>query len=355
MPVAGVLARARRPAGAGLRAAAARASAEEGVDTRTRRVLLLDPCPRGVSERLAGLGCDVQQRGPEELVVEALRRVRPEIIIVRSSLLKEKELEAADIDDLALVMRAGAGVDNIAVKALRGQGVIVSNAAGANAIAVAELTMAHLLNLDRKLCDQASALRAGAWRRLEFAEGAQGLYGRTLAVLGVGHIGKEVVKRARAFGMEVRAWSRSLSQEAAAELGAEWCAEPLAAVDGAFALAVHLPLNEDTRGLVGDEVFRKMQPGGLVVNMSRSGVVDEAALLRAVGERGLRAGLDVFANEPPAASQVFEDDAIRSCEHVYGTHHTGARTVQAAQAVEDAVVRAVEAFVRGGVVPGAVA
>lgn len=286
--------------------------------------------------------------------MDALQRVRPEIVIIRSSLLQEPQVEAAGTEGLGLVMRAGAGVDNIAVSALGQQGVVVANAAGANAVAVAELTMAHLLNLDRRYCDQVLAMRSGRWQRLEFAKGPQGLYGRTLAVLGVGHIGQEVIKRAHAFGMEVRAWSRSLSREDAAALDVARCQSPLEAVDDAYALTVHLPLSGATRGLVGEELLQRMQPGGLVVNMSRGGVVDEAALLRAIEERGLRAGLDVFEREPAASDHEFDDKAICGCQGVYGTHHTGARTVQAAQAVEDAVVRAVAEYLAGRSVPGAV-
>lgn len=317
-----------------------------------RPTLIVDPLSFGLIERLRNSGCLVEERGPQESVVDALKRVRPEIVIVRSSMLKEAQLEAAGTEGLALVMRAGAGVDNIAVDVLVQKNVVVANAAGANAVAVAELTMAHLLNLDRQLSDQVASLRRGEWRRLEFVK-ASGLYGRTLAVLGVGYIGREVVKRAHAFGMEVRVWSRSLTRDEAKSMGAIWCDSPISAADGAHALTVHLPLNGDTKGVVGKELLQHLRPGALVVNMSRGGVVDEAALLQAIDERGLRAGLDVFAREPAAGDRVFEDDALRSCEHVYGTHHTGARTAQAGEAVEDAVVRVVDAYFSGASIPGA--
>eukprot|EP00439_Symbiodinium_sp_Y106_P074913 s1868_g14.t1 len=183
-----------------------------------------------------------------------------------------------------MVMRAGAGVDNLAVPVLAERGVVVANAAGANAIAVAELTLAHLLNLDRRVSDQVETLRKGQWRRLEFAKGPKGLYGRSLAVLGVGYIGREVIRRAAAFGMRVRAWSRSLTEEEAKELSADFCASPEAAVEDADALSVHLALSEQTRGLVDDVLLSKLRPGALVVNMSRGGIVDEAALLKAVEE-----------------------------------------------------------------------
>eukprot|EP00931_Biecheleriopsis_adriatica_P091824 TRINITY_DN65696_c0_g1_i1.p1 TRINITY_DN65696_c0_g1~~TRINITY_DN65696_c0_g1_i1.p1 ORF type:complete len:410 (+),score=101.80 TRINITY_DN65696_c0_g1_i1:32-1261(+) len=330
-----------------------RSNAEE----RHVSVLFLDPCSPGLTERLQGLGCCSSHRGAEESVADALVRVQPEVAVVRSSQLKEQQLEEASVgcQALRLVMRAGAGVDNIAVPMLAARGVVVANAAGANAIAVAELTLAHLLNLDRQICDQVEALRQGRWERLEFAKGAMGLYGRTLAVLGVGHIGREVIKRARAFGMRVQAFDIALSEEEAQELGAQHCGSAEEAAEGAHALSIHLPLTSSTEGLVGRELLQRLQPGGLVVNMSRGGVVNEAALLAEVEARGLRAGLDVYAQEPGAGDAEFSDAAIMSSSGVYGTHHTGARTEQAASAVEDAVVEAVSALLAGRPVPGQIA
>ncbi|CAE8608263.1 unnamed protein product [Polarella glacialis] len=330
-----------------------RAASGVAAPAKPLRLLLLDPLSRELLERLASLGAEVQCRGGGETVVEALLRVRPQAVVVRSSLLQIEELEqaASGCLELQLVMRAGAGVDNIAVEALGSRGVVVANAEGANAVAVAELTMAHLLNLDRRLSDQVESLRRGEWRRLEFA-GALGLYGRTLAVLGVGHIGREVIKRARAFGMEVRAWSRSLTVEEATALGVLRCSSAEEAARGAHALSVHLPLAPSTQGLVGQKLLRELRPGALVVNMSRGGVVDEAALVAAVAERGLRAGLDVFVHEPGASASTFDDEAISGSAGIFCTHHTGARTEQAAEAVENAVLAAVSALLDGRRIPG---
>eukprot|EP00435_Cladocopium_sp_Y103_P065599 s694_g27.t1 len=251
-----------------------------------------------------------------------------------------------------MVMRAGAGVDNLAISVLRDRGIQVANAQDANATAVAELTFAHLLNLDRRLSDQVESLRRGEWRRLDFAKGPKGLFGRNLAVLGVGNIGREVIRRAVAFGMHVRAWSRSFTPQEARELNVEFCATPAEAVDGADALCVHLALAQNTRNLVDRSLLWKLKPGALVVNMSRGGVVDEAALLDAVEAHGIRAGLDVYAKEPGANGTEFEDAAIMNCSGVYGTHHTGARTEQAAIAVESAVLRVVSAYLEGRPIPG---
>ncbi|CAE7152572.1 serA, partial [Symbiodinium pilosum] len=178
---------------------------------------------------------------------------------------------------------------------------------------------------------------------------------RTLAVLGTGYIGREVIRRALAFRMHVRAWSRSLTAQEASELGAEFCPTPDAAADGADALSVHLALGKSTRNLVGAGLLAKLRPGALVVNLSRGGVVDEEALLDAVKARGIRAGLDVFEREPGANDTKFQDKAIMEVSGIYGTHHTGARTEQASEAVEDAVVAAVDAYLSGREIPGRLA
>eukprot|EP00438_Fugacium_kawagutii_P001753 Skav227130 [mRNA] locus=scaffold133:190527:192501:- [translate_table: standard] len=304
--------------------------------TSSCSLLFLDPCRPKLTEQLGEMPLQMAFRGTEETVPEALNRVRPDVVIVRSSKLQEKEIAeaAAGCENLRVVMRAGAGVDNLAIPVLRDRGVQVANAQDANAAAVAELTFAHLLNLDRRLSDQVESLRRGEWRRLDFAVGCQGLLGRRLAVLGVGHIGRQVIQRARAFGMRE-----------AERLDVEFCATPEEAVDDADALCVHLALAANTRNLVDR---------ALVVNMSRGGVVDESDLLDAVKDRGIRAGLDVYAKEPSASGTEFEDAAIMKSSSVYGTHHTGARTEQAAIAVEEAVLQVVSAYLEGRPIPGLV-
>eukprot|EP00930_Biecheleria_cincta_P059422 TRINITY_DN45164_c0_g1_i1.p1 TRINITY_DN45164_c0_g1~~TRINITY_DN45164_c0_g1_i1.p1 ORF type:complete len:405 (+),score=46.87 TRINITY_DN45164_c0_g1_i1:148-1362(+) len=318
-----------------------------------RTALVIDHCSKDLLDRLRAAGCCAETRSADETVEEALTRTRPIIAIVRSSQLQKAQLSVDGAEDLRLVMRAGAGVDNIDVDFLQTRGVTVANAAGANGVAVAELTMAHLLNADRRLADQVASLRRGEWRRLDFARGARGLQGQSLAILGFGSIGRAVAIRAQAFGMKVRAWDMCLTADEAAELGVVWCKSAADAVRGSYALTVHLPLTERTRGLVSAELLELLPTGGLVVNMARGGVVDEAALLHAVKDKGLRAGLDVFEQEPDSAGTTFADARLRDCEHIYGTHHTGARTAQAAEAVEDAVIQVVTLFLRGDTpVPG---
>jgi D-3-phosphoglycerate dehydrogenase len=172
-------------------------------------------------------------------------------------------------------------------------------------------------------------------------------------VLGAGRIGREVILRAQALGMHVRAWSRRLGPDDAADLGVEHSPTPERAVAGADAVTVHLALAVETRGLVGASVFEAMKPGAYFINTSRAEVVDKDALVHALAAKGLRVGLDVFAGEPAEAEGTFTDP-LREHPDVYGTHHIGASTLEAAEAVAEEVVRIASAYASGAQIPGCV-
>jgi D-3-phosphoglycerate dehydrogenase / 2-oxoglutarate reductase len=230
--------------------------------------------------------------------------------------------------------------------------VYVANCPGKNSIAVAELVFALLLAIDRRVVENVADLRAGKWNKKEYGK-ANGLFGRTMGVAGLGSIGREVALRARAFGMEVVGWSRSLGAERARELGIERAATLGELAGRCDALSLHLPLSQDTRGLVGEEVLGRLRPGAILINTSRGELVDAAALRRAVLERGLRVGLDVFHQEPEGGSGAFADP-IAQLPGVYGTHHIGASTEQAQEAIADETVRIVASFLSAGLVPNSV-
>lgn len=316
------------------------------------RILIANKLAPFVPGRLQDLGAqvvvDAAAAGPA--LTARVAEVEPEVLIVRST-----KVTAADIGacrSLALVIRAGAGVNTIDLAAASERGVYVANCPGKNAIAVAELTIGHLVNLDRRLVDNAVALREGRWDKKTFGQ-ARGLAGRTLAVIGVGQIGQEVVTRARAFGMHIRAWSPSLTPARAAQLGVTRCATIEEAVTGADAVSVHLALAKETRGRINEAVFAAMKPGAYFINAARAEVVDHEALLRAVQTRGLRAGLDVFPDEPSAGQAPFADPIV-ALPGVYGTHHIGASTDEAEEAVGEEVVRIVQAYRSGSPIPNCV-
>ncbi len=316
------------------------------------RILIADKLSAFVPGRLQDLGASVEvDPGLDDAgLATRLGALDPEVLVVRSTKVRAAHIAAAP--SLALIIRAGAGVNTIDLDAASTRGVYVTNCPGKNASAVAELTIAHLLNLDRRIADNVATLRAGQWNKKALAK-ARGLRGRTLALLGYGAIGREVATIARAMGMRVIVWSR-FSSGPPDDDDIEIAATPEAAVSHADAVSVHLPLAPDTAKRVGPSVFAAMRTGAYFVNTSRGEVVDQAALLDACETRGIRAGLDVYAEEPSAGAAPFEDASIRDSAHVYGTHHIGASTEEAEDAVGAEVVRIVAAYAASEPIPNCV-
>jgi len=314
------------------------------------KILVADSFPR---ERLAdfeALGLEVLHE-PSVSAKDLPGKARDaSVLVVRSKQVTAEVFEAAPA--LSLVVRAGAGVNTIDVAAASRRGVYVANCPGQNSIAVAELAIGLLVSLDRRIPDNVQQLRAGKWDKKTFSE-ARGLFGRTLAIAGVGAIGREVAHRARALGMRVTAWSRSLDDARAHELGVERARDLTALAAGCDALSLHLPLTKDTRGIVSREVLAAMRPGALFVNTARAELVDDAALLEAARAGRIRVGTDVFAAEPEKGQADFQSP-LAALPGVYGTHHIGASTDQAQDAIARETVRIVESFVRAGRVPNCV-
>ncbi|HVI92767.1 MAG TPA: NAD(P)-dependent oxidoreductase, partial [Anaeromyxobacter sp.] len=209
-----------------------------------------------------------------------------------------------------------------------------------------------VLALDRRIPDNVAALRAGKWDKKGFSE-AQGLFGRTLGVAGLGAIGREVVGRGRALGMRVAAWSRSLTDARAKELGVERAPDLVALAREADYLSLHLPLAPDTRGAVSRAVLEALKPGAALVNTARAEIVDQEALLALASAGRIRVAADVFPGEPEKGKADF-DSALAKLPNVYGTHHIGASTEQAQDAIARETVRIVAAFLRTGDVPNCV-
>lgn len=316
------------------------------------RVLIADKLPDQARVRLASAGCVVKvEAGPTpEGLRDALAAFLPDVLIVRSTKVKTMHLDAAPT--LSLIVRAGAGVDNIELPACSDRGIYVSNCPGKNAVAVAELALGLILSLDRRIPDNVADLRAGVWNKKRYGA-ARGLKGRTLGIIGYGGIGFEVARRAQAFGMDVIAWSRSLTDEQAALAGVRRYATPEDVARRADIVSVHLALAPETTGFVGESIFREMKHGAMFVNTSRAEVIDEAALVAAIAAKGLRAGLDVFKDEPTGGEGAF-DLAIGKNLSVYGTHHIGASTDQAQEAVADEAVRIAVTYLQTGRVPNCV-
>ena len=315
------------------------------------RVLVADKFEQSGREGLQALGCDVsyQPDAKDESLIDAIRQEAPDVLVVRGTKVTEPMLDASQIK---LVVRAGAGYNTIDVPAASRRGIYVSNCPGKNSIAVAELAFGLILALDRRIADNVITLRRGEWNKKEFSK-ARGLYGRTLGLVGVGQIGREMIPRARAFGMPVVAWSRSLTPEKAIALGVEYKATPEDVARASDIVSVHVALNSDTRGFLGPHFFEAMREGSYFINTARGEVVDQSALIGAMKTRGIRAGLDVYAAEPTVGAGEFNDE-VRNEQNLYGTHHIGASTDQAQEAIAAETVRIVREFKETGKVPNVV-
>jgi D-3-phosphoglycerate dehydrogenase / 2-oxoglutarate reductase len=315
------------------------------------KVLVADKFEKSGLNGLTDLGCEVayQPDLKDDSLKEAIRSSGAEVLIVRSTKVTRPMLEAGQ---LSLVIRAGAGYNTIDVETASERGIYVANCPGKNSVAVAELAFGLILALDRRIVDNAADLKRGVWNKKEYGK-ARGILGSRLGLIGVGGIGKEMIPRARAFGMPVLAWSRSLTAERARELGIERKGLPTEVAAEADAVSVHLALKPETKGFIGGDFFAAMKPGAFFVNTSRAEVVDQAALARAVETKGLRAALDVFDEEPSAGSSEVHA-RIFDLPGVIGTHHIGASTDQAQEAIAAETVRIVREFAEKGRAPNVV-
>jgi D-3-phosphoglycerate dehydrogenase len=310
------------------------------------KTLVADTFPESHLHRLKQLGCEVDYLPSAKADELPSLAASAKILVVRGKKVNADTLLASK--HLALVLRAGAGVNTIDVKAASGCGIFVSNCPGKNSIAVAELVFALLLSIDRRIPENLAALRAGQWNKKEFSK-ADGLFGKTLGVIGLGSIGREVIQRARAFGLRMIAWSRSLTPKLAGELGVELIENVDDIFREADIVTLHVSLQAETRKLVNASRLWLMKPNAILINTSRGEVVDQAALREAVETKRIRAGLDVFDPEPGEGSAAFNDPILK-LPGLHGTHHIGASTNQAQSAIADEAIRVIETFIKTGVV-----
>jgi len=315
------------------------------------RILIADNFEESGRKGLEALGCEVvfQPDVRDESLTAAIGAEQPDVLIVRGTRVTDLMLDAGP---LKLIVRAGAGYNTIDVASASRRGIYVSNCPGQNSVAVAELAFGLILAADRHIAESTARLRAGQWNKGEFSK-AKGLKGRTLGLIGVGAIGREMIPRAKSFGMKVIGWSRRLTPEGAAELGIGWHPTREQVAAESDVVSVHLALNGETKGLLGKTFFDAMKPGAIFVNTSRGEIIDQPELKAAMRARGLLAGLDVFANEPAGPTGEYSDDIIRE-PGLTGTHHIGASTEQAQEAIADETVRIVRVFMETGSVPNVV-
>ena len=303
------------------------------------RVLITDPIADAGIERLRAAGHEVETA--YDLSPAALQEAVADVhaLIVRSGTEVTAEVFAA-APELVIVGRAGIGVDNIDINAATDHGVIVANAPEGNVRAAAEHTVGMTFATARSIPQAHARLSAGEWAKGEFL-GTE-LNDKTLGVVGLGRVGQEVVKRLGALGMEVVAFDPYISEERAAQVGAELVDGLGDCLDRADVVTIHTPLTDETANMIGREQLARVE-GGYLINCARGGIVDEAALAAAVEEGQLAgAAVDVFADEP-----VDPENPLLGVEDVVVTPHLGASTAAAQETVAVSTAEQVRAALVG--------
>ena len=323
-------------------------TAENPESTKTFRILAADKIAEDGLEYLRSQP-DAEVDNKPGLSEDELAAIAGEYdgMIVRSGVqVTDKVL--ANPGRLQAVARAGVGVDNIDLTAATNHGILVMNTAAANTLTTAEMAFALLLGAARNIGPAYRNMCEGGWDRSKF-QGRQ-LAGKTLGIVGFGRIGQTLAERALAFDMKVIGYDPFWAERTAMDGRVKMVPSFRELIPHVDALSFHVPLNDETRGMLNRETFQECREGVLVVNASRGGVVDEDALVEAVESgRCYAAGLDVFEPEPPA-----EDSPLRNNPRILTTPHLGASTKEAQQAVSIDAARVMLNYLRGEGMEGAV-
>ena len=306
------------------------------------KILIADKFPEKYVEEFKSMDLDVNyspKLGENDLP-EAAKDT--DILIVRSTIVNAETINSSN--NLNLIIRAGAGVNNIDISTANQQGIYVANCPGKNSVAVAELALGLMISLDRSIPDNVSDFRAGKWNKAKYSK-AEGLKGKTLGIIGVGSIGKEVANRAISFGMNV--YGKDISRiEGVAVKDFLEMDQLLPMCD---IISIHLPATPETKGLFDKKMFSYLKPDSLLINTSRQDVIDEGAMLEAIKEKNIRVALDVFKNEPEGKTGEVSSP-LADNPNIYITHHIGASTAQAQNAVAEETVNIVKHYLHSGII-----
>ncbi len=308
-----------------------------------KKILIADKLATAAIEALELMNASV--KCIPDLTAEKIPEVigDSEILIVRSTKVTKETIDAAS--SLSLIIRAGAGVNNIDLKEASERGIHVANCPGKNSDAVAELAIGLLIAADRRIAQASADMKNGEWKKKKYGK-SRGLKGCVLGVIGVGTIGRGVIKRALALDMNVIAWSRSLTQEVAESLEIEYAATPQEVAKLADAITLHVAANKETHHMVDINFLNEMKDGSILINTTRGEVVDTEALKTAIRKKGLRVGLDVYENEPKGGVADFVDKELAKLATC--TPHIGASTEQSTEAIASEVVRVFKSYTETG-------
>lgn len=306
------------------------------------KVLIADKFPEIYNEQIKNLNLDLiySPKLGEKDLIEAAKDI--DILVVRSTIVNAETIKNSN--SLKIIIRAGSGVNNINIPAANEKNILVTNCPGKNSIAVAELAMGLIIALDRRIADNVADFKNSVWNKAEYSK-SEGLFGKTLGLIGVGNIGKEVAKRALAFGMKVYGKDVVPIQFPGIEQFDDM-AKVLPLCD---IVSIHLPLNSGTRGLFNSELFDLLKPHTILINTSRAEIIDEDALIQQIEKKKLKVGLDVFKGEPEGKDGLVSSK-LQALKNVYVTHHIGASTEQAQNAVAEETVRIISEYTKIGVV-----
>jgi len=304
------------------------------------KILIADKFPDSYIDELkkSGLDIDNSPKLGESDLQEATKG--HEVLVVRSTKVNANTINSSD--KLKLIIRAGAGVNNIDIPVASERGISVANCPGKNSVAVAELAIGLMVSLDRRIPDNVMDFNKGTWNKAEYSK-AEGLKGKTLGVVGVGNIGREVAKRANAFDMKVYGYDIVRLEDVPLEY-VDTIKDILPKCD---VVSLHLPANEKTKGIFNKELFGLMKPNSFLINTSRPSVIDEEALLEAMKDKNIRVALDVFDNEPEGKTGEVKSK-LQDNPNVYITHHIGASTNQAQNAVAEETVNIINEYAKSG-------
>lgn len=309
-----------------------------------------------VSDPISQLGVDTLAEGGQLDVTfhpglphEELLKIIPDYsaLVVRSQTKVGADVIAV-AKKLKAIGRAGVGVDNVDVDAATRRGIVVMNTPGGNTVSTAEHAFSLLVSVARKIPQADASVKSGKWDRKSF-QGVE-LNGKTLAVLGMGRIGTEVAKRARAFGMHVLAYDPYLSEARANSLQVELIEDLDEALPRADFVTMHMPLTDETRHMLDARRLALLKKGARIVNCARGGLVDEKALAEALGSGHIAgAAIDVFEQEPPP-----EENPLRKAPNIVFTPHLGASTAEAQESVGIEIAHTIKAALLDGTINNAV-
>lgn len=268
-----------------------------------------------------------------------------DILIVRSKKIDSTIIKSSD--KLKMIIRAGSGYDTIDIESAKDKNIIVSNVPGKNSIAVAELTMGLILSIDRRIPDNVLDLRKSYWDKGKYSN-AVGIFGRTLGVIGAGKIGLKVIERAISFGLKILVFDPNYNSNII--LNEMMIKYNISVTNDIYDIArfsdiitLHIPLNENTQGIINKKFLNYVKKDGVIINTSRGELIIEEDLLIAINEKNIKVGIDVYSNEPKAKCEIF-NSKIAKHTNVYGTHHIGASTFQAQNSVAEGVIEILESF-----------